>query len=71
MSERFSLAMTEETRVGRHWDAGGMTVFVHAAPGRVALAMGCRPAGYTDPAQVRELAAWLLEAADRMEDALC
>jgi hypothetical protein len=65
--QRLRMELSDENRIGRHWDAGNMSVFVYATPGQAVLRMGCRPAGYTDPAQVRELAAWLLAAADRME----
>jgi hypothetical protein len=67
MTERFHLELTEDNRIGRHWDVRGVTGGVYAELGQTVVSAGVGMLAYTDPAQVRELADFLTAAADRME----
>jgi hypothetical protein len=72
MSERVSIiagraiTLNEVTRVFRHWTPQGRVALVYANEHGAVLHQ--IPSQYTDPDQLRELAAGLLTAANRIED---
>lgn len=68
-----ALALSPDNRVFRHWaDPGanciqGVSVAVYAEGETAAVTVGMCVAGYTDSAKLRELAAGIMTAADRIE----
>lgn len=68
-----TLALSPDNRVFRHWaDPGanciqGVSVAVYTDGSTAAVTIGMCVAGYTDSSKLRELAAGILAAADRIE----
>lgn len=61
-----AITLNETTRVFRHWTAQGRVALVYA--NEYGAVLHQIPSQYTDPDKLRELAAGLLAAADRIEE---
>lgn len=61
-----AITLNDETRVFRHWTPQGRVALVYANEHGAVLHQ--IPSQYTEPRQLRELAAGLMAAADRIEE---